>query len=108
MNKRPYSITVIGWIFIAFGAIALIGSVLPTIDPAASQRIAELKTEHPFESVPIDILRILAVVCGVLMLRGSNCGRWLLVVWIAYHVILSAFHSSFELAVHSSLFALIA
>ena len=42
------------------------------------------------------------------MLRGFNWARWLLVVWIAYHVILSAFHSPFEAAVHGLLFVIVA
>ena len=54
------------------------------------------------------VVRILAVLCGVFMLRGFNWARWLLLVWIAYHVILSVFHSPFELAVHGLLFAVIA
>jgi hypothetical protein len=42
------------------------------------------------------------------MLRGSNWARWLLLVWVAYHVILSAFHSLSGLAIHSLLFAVVA
>ncbi len=42
------------------------------------------------------------------MLRGRNWARWLLLVWLAFHVILSAFHALFELVVHSLLFAVIA
>ena len=108
MNKRPTSITVIAWIFIAFGAIAFLGGLGPTVDPAAAQRIAESKPQHPFYHAAIHVLRILAVVGGGLMLGGFNGGRWLLVIWIAYHVILSAFHSTFQLVVHSSIFAVIA
>ena len=39
------------------------------------------------------------------MLRGSNWARWLLIVWLGYHVALSVFHAPFELVVHSLLFA---
>lgn len=42
------------------------------------------------------------------MLRGWNWARWLLVVWLAYHVVLSALHSVFEVAVHGFLFGVIA
>jgi len=37
------------------------------------------------------------------MFRGSNWARWLTVVWIAYHPILSGFDSLNELAVHAVL-----
>jgi O-antigen ligase len=43
----------------------------------------------------------------VFMLYGFNWARWLLVVWIAFHVILSGLHSQFELLVHSLLFAVV-
>lgn len=42
------------------------------------------------------------------MLRGHNWARWLLVTWIAYHVILSAFHAWSELAMHALLLAVVA
>ena len=97
MNKRPRPITVISWIFIAVGSIALL------------YHLAELKAQHPFEYglVWVCFVRFLAVLCGVFMLRGFNWARWLLVVWIAYHVILSAFHSPLEVVLHSLLFGVV-
>ena len=41
------------------------------------------------------------------MLRGCNWARWLLAAWMAYHVVLSAFHSVTELALHTLLFGAI-
>src|SRR2546429_2754341 len=38
-----------------------------------------------------------------ILFRGSNWARWLTVVWIAYHPILSGFDSLNELAVHAVL-----
>ena len=72
MNKRPRSVTVISWIFIAFGGIALLAGLLPPADTAAAQRVAEFKTQHPFESAPIFVVQALAVLCGVFMLYGFN------------------------------------
>ena len=98
MNKRPRPITVISWIFIAVGSIALL------------YHIAELKAQHRFEYglVWVCLVRFLAVLGGVFMLRGLNWARWLLVVWIAYHVILSALHSPLEVVLHSLLFGVVA
>jgi hypothetical protein len=42
------------------------------------------------------------------MLRGHNWARWLILVWIAYHVVLSALHSVSEVVVHGLLFVVIA
>jgi uncharacterized membrane protein len=92
MRKRPPSITVISWLFIVVGIVALLYHL-----------------QHPFEEglVWVCCVRVLAVVCGVFMLRGSNWARWLLVVWIGYHIVLSALHSLFEVVIHSLLFGVV-
>jgi hypothetical protein len=43
----------------------------------------------------------------VFMLRGNNWARWLLVIWMGYHIILSAFHSIRELVMHCVIFGII-
>ena len=105
MSKRPRSVTVISWIFIAFGGIALLTSLLPPVDAAAGQRIAESRPQHLFEHAFICVARILAVLCGVSMLCGFNWARWLLVVWMGYHIIVGVLHSPFSSVVHTLLFA---
>jgi len=102
MNKRPRSITIISAIFIAFGGIALLTSLLSPVD--ALRHIAG----HPFEYAPIYVARILAVLCGVFMLYGFNWARWLLVGWIGFHVIVGVLHSPWSTLVHSLLFGVVA
>ena len=68
----------------------------------------EFKVQPSFEYGIVFIVRLIAILCGVFLLRGSNWARWLLLVWIAYHVILSVFHSPSELLMHSFLFAVVA
>ena len=98
MNKRPLSVTVIGCIFVAAGVMGF------------AYHVTEFKTHRPFEYgiVWVFFLRLLAILGGVFVLRGNNWARWLLLVWIAYHVILSAFHSLSELVGHSLLLAVVA
>lgn len=98
MSKRPRSITIISWIFLAVGAVGL------------AYHATDFKAERPFESdlVWVCLVRLLAIICAVFMLRAGNWARWLLVIWIAYHVILSAFHSAFELIIHSLLLVVVA
>jgi hypothetical protein len=103
MTKRPLSLTVISWIFIAFGGIASLISLPPLFDSSAANRIAE----HPFEFWLTLVIQALALISGVFMLYGFNWARWLLVVWVGYHIILSALHSPFELLVHTFLFAVV-
>ncbi|SRR6266446_8774760 len=98
MKKRPLSITIISWLFVAAGVIGL------------AYHATEFKADEPFQFdvVWVCFVRLLAILCGVFMLRGSNWARWLLLAWIAYHVFLSAFHSLSELVMHSLLFAVVA
>lgn len=105
MNNRPHSITAVGWIFIASGIIALLtGFLLPLTDSAAAAgRIAT----HPFEFRLTLVIQMLAVLYDVLMLYGFNWARWLLLIWVGYHIILSILHSPFELLVHGLLFTVV-
>jgi hypothetical protein len=98
VKRRPLSITIIGWLFLGTGTIGLV------------YHATEFKTQRPveYDVIWVCIVRLLAILSGVFVLRGSNWARWLLLVWLAYHVILSAFHSLFELAVHGLLLAVIA
>jgi hypothetical protein len=98
MNKRPLSVTIISGLFIAAGVIGL------------AYHVTELKTQGgvQYEVVWVLLLRLMAIVCGVYMLRGSNWARWLTMLWMAYHVILSGFHSLQELVLHGFLFAVFA
>jgi hypothetical protein len=105
MSKRPRSVTVISWIFIAFGSIALLTSLLPPFDRAAGQQIAEFRSQHPFQFARLYLGPILALVCGVFMLRGCNWARWLLVVWFGYNIIGNVMHSPLRLLLPGLLFA---
>jgi len=97
MNTRPRSLTLISWLFVTAGVIGL------------AYHATEFKAWRPFEYdlVWVCLVRLLAILCGVFMLRGSNWARWLLVVWMGYHIVLSVLHSPLQLFVHSLLFAVI-
>jgi hypothetical protein len=98
VKRRPLSITIIGWLFVGAGTIGLVYH--------ASEFLAHRRVEY--DALWVCIVRLLAILSGVFVLRGSNWARWLLLVWLAYHVILSAFHSLFELAMHGFLLGVIA
>ena len=97
MSKRPGSVTVIAVLFLVMGIIGI------------AYHVSEVKTLNPFPSdlIWVALVRLLAIVSGVFMLRGDNWARWLLVIWMAYHVVLSAFHSPIQVVVHGMLLALI-
>src|SRR6185295_19466629 len=93
MPRRPLSITIISWLFILFGSIALLSGVLP---------LADLKS-HWY----VHLSRFLQIVAGVFMLYGRNWARWLLVAWIAFHIVVSALHSVLFLLMHVAIFSVI-
>ena len=90
MNKRPVSVTLISFLFIAAGTMGII------------YHAGELKeiAINP-EVIWVLVVRLLAIVGGVFALRCANWARWLLLVWIFYHVIISFFHTSAELIMHA-------
>lgn len=94
-NARPRSVTVIGWLFIAAGVVGLV------YHATALERSGPLD----YEAVWVLLLRLLAVIGGAFLLRGADWARWLVLAWIAYHVVLSAFHSWSDTAVHAVLLA---
>jgi hypothetical protein len=98
MKKRPLSVTVIGGLFLVAGLVGI------------AYHATDFKAQGFFQSdlVWVCFVRFLAIIGGSFLLRGSNWARWLLVVWMAYHVVLSAFHTPFELIMHSLLLAVIA
>ncbi|HZN63783.1 MAG TPA: hypothetical protein VFB66_00655 [Tepidisphaeraceae bacterium] len=98
MRRRPVSVTVVGWLFIAAGVVGL------------AYHVGDFRTPRPFRDgvVWVALVRLLAVAGGVFLLRGHNWARWLLLAWLAYHVVLSALHTPFELVFHGVLLLAIA
>ena len=90
-HARPIPVTVIGLLLIASGAAGLI------------YHLSDFSAQHPFQFdvMWIALIRLLAIVGGIFLLFGRNWARWLALGWIALHVVLSAFHSAFQLAFHA-------
>ena len=99
MNRRPASVTAIGWIFIGVGLVSLGWGGWRFLSSNASGSPAEI---HDF--VYVAVSAAVAVAGGVLALRGSNWGRGLLTLWIVLHVILAAHHEIESFIVHGLLF----
>ena len=92
MNQRPRSITIISWIFIIFGSIALL----------SGEPFGDIKS-HWY----VHLSRLLQIVAGVFMLYGRNWARWLLVAWIAFHIVVGALHGVGTLVMHVVIFSFI-
>lgn len=102
MKERSLSITIISWLFIMFGSIALLSGLLPIGGATRDQLIAELKSHWM-----VHLSRLASMVSGLFMLRGFNWARWLLVAWIAFHIVISALHSLAQVLIHVAIFSVI-
>jgi hypothetical protein len=91
MKKHPPSITLLSYLLIVVGAGGFAG------------HFYEAFKRHSLASDDVLVLAIslISVVGGAFMLRGKNWARWLSMGWIAFHVVLSMFHSMREVAVHA-------
>jgi uncharacterized membrane protein HdeD (DUF308 family) len=77
--KRPFQVTMLGWLFIAVG-------ILSTIYHLWKSPLDRL-------IVPILLVGTIAIVAGVFLLRGARWARWLVLAWLAFHVVVSALNS---------------
>jgi len=98
MTKRPLTVSIVSFLYIAAGAIGLV------------YHLKEFKTSTPFQSeiVWISLVRLLAIVSGIFMLLGRSWARWLALAWITFHVVISFFHSWQQVVFHGLLLVLIA
>lgn len=97
-KTRPLSVTILAWIYIAIGVIGGISHGF------------EFLARNAFHSdvIWIELTEAIAILCGVFILRGQNWARWIALAWIAFHVVISAFHAFPELAIHCLFCAVIA
>ena len=97
MKKRPLSVTIAGYVIVAAASW-----VSPTTLPNGSSVLSTPKSSGSRCSACSRLSP------GVAMLRGHNWGRWLTLVWIAFHVVVSYWHGWPEVAMHAALLALFA
>ncbi len=97
-TQRPVSVTLIGVLFFLAGLVGVV------------YHATEFNLHDPVRAELFWILavRLLAIVGAFFLFRAHNWARWLLVLWMAFHVVVSAFHSASKLIVHGLLLALVA
>jgi uncharacterized membrane protein HdeD (DUF308 family) len=84
--KRPFQVTMLGWLFIAVGVLNTVYHLL--------------KGSLDRWIVPILLVGAIAIVAGVFLLRGARWARWLVLAWLAFHVVVSAFNSLSDAMAH--------
>lgn len=91
--KRPYEVTVAGWLFIVIGVLNTVYHLWRgTLDRWM---------------ILILLLTVSAIVAGVFLLRGARWARWLALAWVAFHVVVSAFNSLSDALPHAALLLVI-
>jgi hypothetical protein len=90
MKSRPLPILVVAIVFIIVGLVGFLNHIKGFFEPG----------EKLYATLLIQLLRILAIVSGILLLRANNSGRWLSIVWILSHIIIGALNSTFQLIAH--------
>jgi hypothetical protein len=98
MNKRPLSVTIIGWAYLVMGVAGF------------AYHLTGLRVQNRFQSdiLLVELIFLIAIVSGAYLLRGHNWARWLAIAWMAFHVVVSIFHTISELAIHALLCAVLA
>ena len=91
--KRPFEVTILGWLFIAVG-------IVTTAHNLWTGRMDRWM-------VLIVFVEMIAVVGGMYLLQGANWARWLLLAWLAGHVVAVAFDPSRYLLSHVVLLLII-
>jgi hypothetical protein len=94
-TSRPLPVTLIGCLYIIVG---IAGAAAHLLDSRAFQA----------DVLWAVLTNVIALIVGVWILRRQNWARWLAIAWMAFHVILSVFHSPRELIVHALFLAIIA
>jgi hypothetical protein len=100
MNERPRSVTIISWIFIICGSIALLLSFL-----RSGQYVMDFRSQHPLLYGLSFLGPALAVLSGVFMRLGFSWARWLLFAWFAITAIGFVQYSPLRLFLPGLLFA---
>lgn len=96
LMKRPVSITLVALLLILSGAAGI------------AYHFTDVRTWHPFPYgyVAVLFVRLLAMVAGIYLLRGSDWARWLALAWIAFHLAISFFNDWSQVAVHTVVLAI--
>lgn len=97
MNKRPIPLIIVSVGFVLIGLGSVFKGVWPIVKGGTAIGSHELT-----DSAIVTVSGILALLSGVFMWRGANWARWLCVAWMAFHVVISFFHTPFEVVIHSA------
>ncbi|MET0571189.1 MAG: hypothetical protein ABWZ79_07160 [Pedobacter agri] len=97
MKFPPFGVLIVACMLILAGTVGLIYHAREYFEQSSLNG----------EEIVVLLIRILAMLCGILLLRRVRWARWLSVGWMAYHVVVSLFHPVSEVLVHLAFLILI-
>jgi hypothetical protein len=95
MGKPPVAVVIVVAIYLLVGMMGFV------------YHFRELTAGHQ-DAIAIELTELTAVVAGVGLVMRKNWARWLALVWVVFHVVISLFHPLSELLIHAALCILIA
>ena len=98
MKSRPLPVLIVAILFLIVGVVGSTNHIKDFFETSEKLDVVLL----------VQLLRISAIVCGILLLRANNLGRWLSIAWILSHIIIGALNSWFQLVAHMVLLAAVA
>ena len=90
MKNRPLPVIIVSVLFIIAGTVGFVYHFKDFFEPDV--RLPELFF--------IQFVRLTAIVCGFLLFMSIDWARWLAILWLLYHVIIGAFHSTSQMIFH--------
>jgi hypothetical protein len=99
-SRRPWSVIVVAVIFLALGVLDITRGLAPLFASAPHWHMAA-------DDVEVLAIGIAAIVGAVYVWKGRNWARWLLAIWMAFHVAISIGQPT-KLIAHAVIFGCIA
>lgn len=93
MERRPITVVIVGLLFILAGCLGIAFHVKDFSQP--NSKLSEL--------IWVFVVRLTALMCGILLFFRVDWARWLAIIWLLYHVIIGALHSKTEMTMHIGL-----
>lgn len=90
MTKPPVAVISISVLFLVVGVVGFIHQVVEWVATGG------FSTDRGL----VLLIDSLAILGAIFLFRAANWARWLVVGWMAFHVVVSAFHPLRELIIH--------
>lgn len=97
LKKSPLPILIVIILLILSGVVGFIYHLQDFAD--ANQKL--------YETILVELLRIVAIIAGVLLLKANSMGKWLAIGWVLLHVIISAFNSLEQTLMHIAVLVIV-